>query len=120
MRGGLGSAALTGVDLSPFLLEMADDRLARASTTLVHGDATRLPWGNSSFDAVVSQHVLGHLPAAAAATAWREAARVLRPGGSLYLVEHAWHRRLPGQLRPGLRTRLLGGLVMLDRFDKEA
>lgn len=114
----LPSVRLTGLDLSPFALELARDRLPDYAAELVHADVTRLPWEDGAFDAVVSQHVLGHLPRAAAQVAWREAARVLRPGGSLYLLEHAWHARLPGELRPALRRSLLGGMIKLERFQK--
>ncbi len=118
MRRALPASQLTGVDLSPFALEAARERLPGTEVALVHGDATTLRWSDASFDAVVSQHVLGHLPRGAAEAAWREAARVLRPGGSLYLIEHAWHRRLPGKLRPARRKRLLGGVILLERFEK--
>jgi ubiquinone/menaquinone biosynthesis C-methylase UbiE len=117
MQAGLPGVELTGIDLSPFALETAQQRL-RGRVELVHGDAMGLRWADESFDAVVSQHVLGHLPPAAAAAAWREAARVLRPGGSLYLIEHAWHPRRPDGLEPVLRQRLLGGLILLERFEK--
>ncbi|MGH2609878.1 MAG: class I SAM-dependent methyltransferase [Tepidiformaceae bacterium] len=120
MRRALPQAELTGIDLSPFALETARDRLPGGGAALVHGDATHLRWADGSFDAVVSQHVLGHLPRAAAVAAWREARRVLRPGGSLYLLEHAWHRRLPGDLQRALRRRLLGGVILLERFEKRA
>jgi ubiquinone/menaquinone biosynthesis C-methylase UbiE len=120
MREVLPAARLTGMDLSPFLLEMASDRLPEHSAQLVHGDATGLPWPDATFDAVVSQHVLGHLPRAAATSAWEEAIRVLRPRGRLYLLEHAWHRRLPGRLRPVIRKPLLGGVIRLEAFQKDA
>ncbi|MEX0783852.1 MAG: class I SAM-dependent methyltransferase [Dehalococcoidia bacterium] len=118
MHTALPSTKVTGIDLSPFLLEMAHDRLPERAAELVHGDATRLPWSDGAFDAVVSQHVLGHLPPAAALTAWNEASRVLRPGGRLYLLEHAWHKRRPGPLRPALKQPLLAGLIRLEAFEK--
>jgi ubiquinone/menaquinone biosynthesis C-methylase UbiE len=118
IRAALPRVGLTGIDLSPFALEVAQERLPASGVELVHGDATRLRWPAGSFDAVVSQHVLGHLPSAVAAAAWREATRVLRPGGSLYLLEHAWHRRLARSLRPAEQIRLAGGTILLERFEK--
>jgi len=120
LHDALPSASLTGVDLSPFLLERARERLAGARVDLVHGDATELPWSEPAFDAVVAEHFLGHLPSDAAARAWREAARVLRPGGRLYVLDHAWHRGLPGVLQPRASQRLLGGLARLDVFERPA
>jgi SAM-dependent methyltransferase len=49
------------------------------------GDATRLPYEDGSFDAVVLVTVLGEIPDRAAAL--REIARVLRPGGRLVAGE---------------------------------
>jgi SAM-dependent methyltransferase len=48
-----------------------------------HGDATKLPWDNSSFDLVVINHVLEHV--SDPLLACKEAARVLRDGGVLYI-----------------------------------
>jgi ubiquinone/menaquinone biosynthesis C-methylase UbiE len=119
VHDALPGTRLSGVDLSPFMLEAAQARLP-ADVRLLHADARSLPIEDASVDAVVSQHVLGHLPGAAASGAWREAARILRPGGRVYLLEHAWHRRLPGKLKPVLRRPLLGGLVHLEAFEKVA
>jgi ubiquinone/menaquinone biosynthesis C-methylase UbiE len=49
------------------------------------GDATELPYGDDSIDAVVLTAVLGEIPDRAAAL--REIARVLRPGGRLVVGE---------------------------------
>ncbi|HEX6030118.1 MAG TPA: class I SAM-dependent methyltransferase [Tepidiformaceae bacterium] len=118
VRTALPRADLTGIDLSPFLLELARDRLAGADVSLVHGNATRLPWTDASFDAVVAQHFLGHLPRHVRQPAWDAAAGVLRPGGRLYVIDHAWHPRLPRELRNVDSTRLLGGIVRLDIFER--
>ncbi|KIF79701.1 methyltransferase, partial [Streptomyces sp. 150FB] len=67
-----------GADRSPGMLAMASGRLPNAVVT---GDATRLPVGSGSVDAVVLIWLLHLLPEAAPVLA--EAARVLRPGGVL-------------------------------------
>jgi SAM-dependent methyltransferase len=46
-------------------------------------DLTRLPFGDASFDAIVCYHVLEHIPADALAIA--ELARVLKPGGLVFI-----------------------------------
>lgn len=120
LRRTFPNARLTGIDLSPFLLERARRRLPGDAVQLVHGDATELPWPERSFDAVVAQHFLGHLPRGTAARAWREAGRVLRPGGRLYVLDHAWHPRLHAGLRPVTTQRLLGGIARLDVFEQPA
>jgi SAM-dependent methyltransferase len=50
------------------------------------GDMRRLPFDNASFDAVVSAYALDHLRGRDSATALGEAARVIRPGGELLLL----------------------------------
>jgi len=59
----------------------------RGLTNLVptRGDATALPYGDASVDAVVLTAVLGEIPDPAAAL--REIARVLKPGGRLVVGE---------------------------------
>ena len=48
-----------------------------------HGDASKLPWDDSFFDLVVINHVLEHV--SDPVLACREAVRVLRSGGVLYV-----------------------------------
>jgi ubiquinone/menaquinone biosynthesis C-methylase UbiE len=84
-------------DLSPYCVDSTRRRLAAAipgaiEDHVLHADARSLPWPSASFDAVVASHVLGHVPASVANAIAEEAARVLRPGGVLLLVEHAWHQ----------------------------
>lgn len=63
-----------------------------------HGDASKLPWDDSFFDLVVVNHVLEHV--SDPVLACREAARVLRSGGVLYVgVPNfgSWQSRLFGR-----------------------
>jgi SAM-dependent methyltransferase len=57
-----------------------------SSTT--NGDATRLPFADESFDRIIASEVLEHVPDDGAA--FRELARVLRPGGRLAVTVPAW------------------------------
>jgi SAM-dependent methyltransferase len=79
--GFLGKAARRR---RPDLRWIASDLHAAPWNTLA-ADAGRLPLAAASIDAVVGLDVLHHLGAPAAF--FREAARVLRPGGRLALVE---------------------------------
>lgn len=87
--GGLLVAAsragmtIGGVDIAARWLVAARRRLADhgLSVPLVAADAARLPWPDGAFDAVVADSVLEHLDDPASAL--REWARVLRPGGRL-------------------------------------
>lgn len=79
---------ITGLDLSPAMLEIARQRAADLGrvATLVEGDAQALPFGDASFDTVVCTLGLGSIPDHRAAIT--EMHRVLRPGGQLLLLDH--------------------------------
>jgi len=85
-----------GIDVSPEMLAIARDRLARQHMPQVQvrlGDIYRLPFsgGNreSGFDAVLFHQVLHYLDDPGAAVG--EAARVMRPGGRLAIADFAPH-----------------------------
>jgi len=89
---GTGVAALTaaragakvrGLDLSPALLEHARNNAALAEVQIefTEGDAEALPYGDSSFDVVISQ--FGHMFAPRPHVAVVEMLRVLKPGGTV-------------------------------------
>ena len=80
--------ALTGVDLSPAMLELARRRakaLGRPVDLRV-GDAEALDLPDASFDTVVCTFSLCGIPDERRAIA--EMRRVLRPGGRLLLIDH--------------------------------
>lgn len=74
-------ANVTGVDLTPRHVELAQAHLAALDLPghVVEGDAERLPFPDATFDRVTSNGVLHHTPDMPAALA--EIQRVLRPGG---------------------------------------
>jgi SAM-dependent methyltransferase len=67
---------------------MAGEAAADASGTVVRADALRLPFPDGVFDIVVLAEVLEHIPDDHGAIA--EAARVLRPGGTLAITVPRW------------------------------
>jgi ubiquinone/menaquinone biosynthesis C-methylase UbiE/DNA-binding transcriptional ArsR family regulator len=83
-----------GLDLSLDMLQLARDRLERAglkNCSVRQGDLYDLPLANDSFDVVILHQVLHFLDDGARAI--HEAARVLRPGGRLLVVDFAPHEQ---------------------------
>ncbi len=79
---------LTGIDLSPAMLDLARRRVATLgrAVTLIEGDAQSLPFADTSFDTVVSTLTLCSIPDERRAV--QEVWRVLRPGGRFIALEH--------------------------------
>jgi ubiquinone/menaquinone biosynthesis C-methylase UbiE len=77
-----------GIDISAGMLQVAQERAAGlgVEADLRLGDAQALDFSDNTFDTVVSTLALGSIPDERRAVA--EAARVLRPGGRLLLLEH--------------------------------
>jgi SAM-dependent methyltransferase len=88
-------AAAIGVDIAPFFAREARDRI-----DLVIGDLRRLPFADGTFTRAFSLDVLEHLSPDALQDMLREAARVLAPGGRLFVYTHV-RRNAP--IAKGLR-----------------
>jgi ubiquinone/menaquinone biosynthesis C-methylase UbiE len=106
-------ASLDAIDPSDHALaiaaQRADDLALRAA--LRAGDAAAMPYPDESFDTVVGTFVLCSVGDVAATL--HESRRVLRPGGTVRLLEHARSdrrsiARLQGRLAPGW-ARIAGG-----------
>jgi ubiquinone/menaquinone biosynthesis C-methylase UbiE len=79
----------TGIDFSVTGIEAARNALSAQDVpfTLVNGDICRLPFADATFDAVYSANAIYHIPdPEAQAAAYREAVRVVRPGGVALFV----------------------------------
>ncbi|MFE0810096.1 class I SAM-dependent methyltransferase [Streptomyces sp. NPDC058848] len=111
---------VTGVDLSPAMVERARAKLAGRDAVFLTGDAGAPPVGEQRFDAVLVRHVLWTLPDPGRALRhWRE---LLRPGGRLVLVEGVWGTVTPVGIPADRLTALLaplGGRVRLERLSDD-
>ncbi len=115
---------LTGVELSPYLLERAASRISAGPARLVHGDGLALPLAEAEVDLATASHYVGHLPATERRRAVAEMARVVRPGGHVVAVDHRWH---PWPSVPSLRevdrsSCAFGAITLrvLERIESEA
>ena len=101
-----GATALAGADLAPRILDVAAQKLAQAD---VHADLQpadaedRLPWDDSTFDAVTLTGVLHHFFRPMDALA--EIRRVLRPGGRLLVADPSFFTPLRQVLNTWFRFR---------------
>ena len=85
--GPKGRAA--GIDLSEPMIAMTRDRCAEQPWTDFRlADATKLPFDEESFDAVVSTQVYEYVPDMD--TALSEVFRVLRPNGRVVVIDTDW------------------------------
>src|SRR5712675_1316568 len=76
-------AKTSGLDLTPELLEQAreNSKVAGVESDWREGDVEQLPFGDASFDVVMSQ--FGHIFAPRPSLAIAEMLRVLKPGGTI-------------------------------------
>jgi SAM-dependent methyltransferase len=88
-------AATVGVDISPFF-----SAEARRDVDLLIGDLRKLPFADATFSKACSLDVLEHLSPDALRGMLTEAARVLTPGGALFVYTHV---RKNARIAIGLR-----------------
>jgi ubiquinone/menaquinone biosynthesis C-methylase UbiE len=85
----LPSIQITAVDASGAMLELArrdiEEAGLAANVTLVRARLPRLPWRDRTFDALVSNSLLHHLPDPS--VFWDEVRRLSRPGARLLVVD---------------------------------
>lgn len=88
---------VVGVDLSAEMLHYGRQKLERLGLSprikLVQGDASRLPFADDAFDAVLVAFGVRNFEDLVAGL--RDAARVLRPGGHLVVLEFSRPRAFP-------------------------
>lgn len=99
-------APAVGCDFTPAMLERAGEKAARRGAALprVAGDALRLPFRAASFERLAIAFGVRNLPDTGAA--FREARRVLTPGGRLVVLEFSKPPRRIARLGHHLWLRL--------------
>jgi len=100
----------TALDLTRAMLQKALPRGGHLDLQWTQGDSQRLPFRNAAFDHVLLHLILAIVPDTRAAL--REAARVVKAGGRLFILdkflrqgEAAWLRRMINPLAQQIATR---------------
>src|SRR5829696_165715 len=87
-RRAFFSGRVTGIDLSPYLVEaarrLADDEGLGGRVEFHSGDTRDLDIPGSRFDAVVAHTLVSHVPEAL--TVLKEAGRIVKPGGLIAVL----------------------------------
>ena len=115
--------AVVGVDLSERDLATARGRITdmeafgpEGTITFLHGDATRLPFPDASFDRVICSEVLEHIPNYLSVL--DELNRVLKPGGRLCVsVPRGWPEVICWRLSWDYRNSPGGHIRIFNRRD---
>ena len=91
LLGLVPDGSVTGIDNDPYMIELAERRLAELGGVEVRtGSVSATGFSDASFDAATARLVFQHLPDPIPALA--ELRRVLRPGGRLFVtdIDNSW------------------------------
>lgn len=120
LAGEVGPAGhITGLDLSPELLEHAEKIVEKAGLSerisLHEGDVNKLPFEDDAFDWAWSVDCVGYAPFDPM-PAMKELARVVKPGGIVAILAWSAEELLPGY--PLLEARLSATAAGISPFAK--
>jgi len=82
------NAEITAIDVSPYMLAVAERKFADDAHTFVRCiNAEKLPFGDATFDLVSASLLFHELPSDVSPRILREMRRVCRPGGEIAVME---------------------------------
>ena len=89
LKQAFPQAQVIGLDLSPYMLVMAEHKAKTAGLTIQwrHGNAEETGFPDASFDLVTASLLFHETPPAAAKSILREGFRLLMPGGELLILD---------------------------------
>jgi ubiquinone/menaquinone biosynthesis C-methylase UbiE len=111
-------AALTGLDLSPYFLAIAQHKTQQIQHSIqwVHATAEDTPFADGSFDLVSIFLMCHELPQSATQSILQEARRLLKPGGYLAIMDMNPASEIFRQLPPYVFTLLKSTEPYLDDY----
>ena len=119
MQAVYPAAQLTGLDLSPYFLSIANYRAAQKQSQQINwvhaaGESTGLP--AHSFDLVSLFLICHELPQTATREIFQEAKRLLKPGGQIAIMDMNPESDIYAQMAPYILTLLKSTEPYLDRY----
>jgi ubiquinone/menaquinone biosynthesis C-methylase UbiE len=119
MQAVYPDAQLTGLDLSPYFLSIANYRAEQTQSTQINwvhaaGESTGLP--AHSYDLVSLFLICHELPQTATREIFAEAKRLLKPGGHIAIMDMNPASEIYAQMAPYILTLLKSTEPYLDRY----
>ncbi|MGP1385649.1 MAG: class I SAM-dependent methyltransferase [Thainema sp.] len=89
LKQAFPNAAVVGLDLSPYMLVMADYKAQQAGLEIQwqQGLAEASGWESTRFDLVTASFLFHEMPPAASQAVLRESWRLLKPGGQILILD---------------------------------
>jgi SAM-dependent methyltransferase len=108
-----------GLDMSPEMIQLASDNVARAgvrNVAFLKGDMEAIPLPAASVDVIISNCVVNLVPDKTRALA--EAFRVLRPGGRLSISDIVTNDAVPSDMKADLSAwaACIGGALTVEDY----
>jgi ubiquinone/menaquinone biosynthesis C-methylase UbiE len=111
---GKRGAEVVGVDISAEMLRIARGKNRASNVRFSEADATQLPFAEASFDAACISFALHEMPAHVRARALHELTRVVKPGGTVIVVDYGLPRRAVAAAIVSSAVDLYEGATYLD------
>jgi ubiquinone/menaquinone biosynthesis C-methylase UbiE len=116
MQSVYPQAQITGVDLSPYFLTVANYRHAAENIQWVHAPAEHTELPAASYDLVSLFLICHELPQTATLEIFQEARRLLKPGGHIAIMDMNPVSEIYSQMPPYILTLLKSTEPYLDQY----
>jgi ubiquinone/menaquinone biosynthesis C-methylase UbiE len=116
MQSAYPQAQITGVDLSPYFLTVANYRHGGENIKWVHATAEHTDLPAASYDLVSLFLICHELPQTATLEIFQEARRLLKPGGHIAIMDMNPASEIYSQMPPYILTLLKSTEPYLDQY----